>query len=46
MMEYYKESRRTGITHKKKEGKLTEFVTSCTGTAFYNMFLKERQRER
>jgi hypothetical protein len=45
MVEYYKESRRTGITHKKKEGKPIGLVTSCTGTAFHNMFVKERQTE-
>jgi len=42
MMEYYKESRRTGISHKEIEGKLIGLVTPCTGTAFENMFLKER----
>jgi len=45
MKEYYKESRRTGISHKQKEGKLIGLVTSCTGPAFKNMVLKERQRE-
>jgi hypothetical protein len=42
MMEYYKKSRRTGISHKEIEGKLIGLVTSCTGIAFKNMFLKER----
>ena len=31
--------------NKKKEGRLTELVTSCIGTAFYNTLLKERYRE-
>jgi hypothetical protein len=30
--------------NKGKEG-LTRLVTSCVGTAFYNMLLKERSRE-
>jgi len=41
MKEYYKESK-TSISHKETEGKLIGLVTSCTGTAFENMFLKER----
>ena len=39
----YIESRRKGIfCIKQEEGRLTGLVTSCLGTSFLNMLLKER----
>jgi hypothetical protein len=44
---YYKESRRTGTSHKQqKEARLTGLVTSCVGTAFSTTLLKEHLEER
>jgi hypothetical protein len=33
------------ILHTKNKGRLTELVTSCTGSAFSYMLLKKRQGE-
>ena len=34
------------ITHTHKEGRSNGLVTTCVGTAFYNMLLNETHRER
>jgi hypothetical protein len=45
MKKYYLESRSRGISYMKKvNGRLTELVTFCVETAFYNGLLKERYK--
>jgi hypothetical protein len=45
-LDRYIQSRRTDMIYiQSTEGRLTGLATSGIGTAFYNMLLKERQKE-
>jgi hypothetical protein len=33
------------VLHTEKQGRETHLVTSCLGTAFYNILLKERKKK-